>query len=104
MKKKAVAVLVALCGVGACLTGCGNENWGVGNYTFEHARINDGTKAYCVVVDSWHDNDLGCEIHTPYGGMYLSEGTYQLFEKAETCPYCKGGLATTIQCMYEGDY
>ena len=45
MKQKAIAVLVALCGVGTCLTGCGNENWGVGNYTFEHARINDGTKA-----------------------------------------------------------
>ena len=100
MKKKAIAVLVAIGCLGASLTGCGNENWGVGNYTFEHARINDGTKAYCVVVDSWHDNDLGCEIHTPYGGIYLSEGTYQLFEKPEACPYCKGSLATAIA----GDY
>lgn len=100
MKKKAIAVLVAIGCLGTCLTGCGNENWSIGSYTFEHARISDGTKAYCVVVDSWHDNDLGCEIHTPYGSIYLSEGTYQLFEKPEACPYCKGGLATTI----EGDY
>lgn len=79
-----VFLLVTMC----CLTGCGNENWGFGNYTFKHCHINDGSEGHCVTVDSWHDNEMGCEIHTPDGGIYLSEGTYQLFESAKTCPYC----------------
>ena len=72
------------------LASCGNENWGFGNYTFTHAHISLGGEGHCVKVDSWHDNELGCEIHTPDGAIYLSEGTYQLFEKTKTCPYCGG--------------
>ena len=88
MKKILIATLVVVMRCSIFLTGCGNENWGIGNYTFTHAHISTGDAGYCVTVNSWHDNELGCEIHTPKGGIYLSEGTYQLFEKAETCPYC----------------
>lgn len=80
--------LVFLLATMCCLTGCGNENWGFGSYTFTHCHYNDGVEGHCVKVDSWHDNELGCEIHTPNGGIYLSEGTYQLFESEKTCAYC----------------
>lgn len=71
-----------------CLCGC-NENVGFGNYRFTHAHFSDGFSSHCVEVNSWHDDEVGCEIHTPKGSMFLSEGTYQLFESKETCPYCK---------------
>jgi predicted small secreted protein len=90
MMRKLIAVLTAAILMCVSLAGCGNENWGLGNYTFTHAHISLGDVGHCVTVDSWHDNELGCEIHTSNGGIYLSEGTYQLFEKAETCPYCGG--------------
>ena len=89
--KRIFAILMAVImvlAVGVCLTGCGNENRGIGNYTFTHCHYSDGVEGQCVTVDSWHDNELGCEIHTPKGGIYLSEGTYQLYESDKVCPYC----------------
>lgn len=86
--KKLIVVVLVVATVVACLSGCGNENWGFGNYTYTHAHITDGAEAHCVTVNSWHDNEVGCEIHTPNGGAFLSEGTYQLFENAKACPYC----------------
>lgn len=90
MMRKIIAILTAAILMCVFLAGCGNENWGFGNYTFTHAHISVDDTGHCVTVDSWHDNELGCEIHTPDGGIYLSEGTYQLFETAKTCPYCGG--------------
>ena len=84
-----IAVLLLFCCLCACLTGCGNENWGFGNYTYSHVHYTDGVEGHCATVDSWHDNEIGCEVHTPEGSMYLCEGSYVLFEKAETCPYCE---------------
>ena len=91
--RTATAAIIALAVILAIifsLASCGNENWGFGNYTFTHARISLGGEGHCVTVNSWHDNELGCEIHTSDGTIYLSEGTYQLFEKTKTCPYCGG--------------
>ena len=88
MKKKiAIFVLVALMTCGLCA--CGNENWGFGNYTFNHVHFNDGVTGVCAEVDSWHDNDLGCEVHTKeFGTLYLSEGSYILVEQGYKCPFC----------------
>ena len=86
--KRMIVILVAVFALALALTGCGNENWGVGNYTYTHCHYSDGVEGQCVTVDSWHDNELGCEIHTPTGGIYLSEGTYQLYESNKVCPYC----------------
>ena len=86
--KKVFAILIMVLVVSVCFVGCGNENWGIGNYTFTHCHYSDGVKGQCVTVESWHDNELGCEIHTPAGGIYLSEGTYQLYESNKVCPYC----------------
>ena len=85
MKKMLIFVLCAV--LLLALTGC-NENWGIGNYTFTHCHYSDGVEGQCVTVNSWHDNEVGCEIHTPDGSIYLSEGTYQLYESNKTCPYC----------------
>lgn len=80
-----VLVLVAL----VLLTGCGNENWGFGNYNFTHVHVSDTVEGYCATVKSWHDNESGIELHTEeFGNVYLSEGSYMLFEYANGCPYC----------------
>ena len=91
MKKKiAILVLVALMTCGLCA--CGNENWGLGNYTFKHVHFNDSITGVCADVDSWHDNELGCEVHTDeFGTLDLSEGTYILIENANDCPFCAKG-------------
>lgn len=68
---------------------CGNENWGIGNYTYTHVHVGDGAEGYCADVSSWHDNELGIELHTEeFGSIYCSEGTYLLFEDGANCPFC----------------
>lgn len=93
MTKRIVFVIVALLVVtifGACLSGCGNANWGFGNYTFTHVHISDGVEGHCATVNSWHDNERGIELHTQeFGDIYCSEGTYFLFSNADGCPYCE---------------
>lgn len=90
MKKILCIVLVALMALSLCA--CGNENWGFGNYTFTHVHLSDGTDGHCATVESWHDNDLGIELHTTeFGDIYCSEGTYFLFESNENCPFCNTG-------------
>lgn len=89
MKKIVCVLLVILMMVGLCA--CGNENWGPGNYTYRHAHISNGVEGYCATVTSWHDNDLGVELHTKeFGSIYCSEGTYFLFEDGSECPFCRG--------------
>lgn len=71
------------------LSACGNENWGFGNYSFTHVHIGDGAAGYCATVSSWHDNELGVELHTEeFGDIYCSEGTYFLFSDGDKCPFC----------------
>ena len=85
--KKIIAICMLICICLGCLCGC-NQSIGIGNLSFKHAHFSDGASGHCVTVTSWHDDDTGCEIHTPDGGIFLSEGTYQLFESATACPYC----------------
>ena len=90
MKKIFVVVLVIIM---ACtfLVGCGNENWGIGNYTYTHVHVGDA-EGYCATVNSWHDNELGAELHTKeFGDIYCSEGTYILFGDGAKCPFCNSG-------------
>ena len=90
MKRLFTIVLSIILTIGciSCLSSCCNENFGLGNHTFTHCHYSDGVEGKCVTVDSWHDNELGCEIHTANGSIYLSEGTYHLYESAKICPYC----------------
>lgn len=90
MKKIFVITLVFLM---ACilLVGCGNENWGIGSYTYTHVHIGDA-EGYCATINSWHDNELGIELHTQeFGNIYCSEGTYLLFGDGAKCPFCNNG-------------
>ena len=86
--KKIFAIVLALVMV-LSLTACGNENWGFGNYNFTHVHISDHAEGHCATVNSWHDNERGVELHTKeFGNIYLSEGTYILFEYGKDCPFC----------------
>lgn len=85
MKRIVVILAISI----MALTGCGNENWGFGNYTFRHVHISDGVNGYCANVNSWHDNERGIELHTEeFDSIYCSEGSYILFEDQEGCPFC----------------
>ena len=86
--KKLIAIILILACIVCSLTACGNMNLGLGNYTYTHVHISDCVEGHCVDITSWHDNDTGIEVHTNSGSMYLSEGTYQMFSDAESCPYC----------------
>jgi hypothetical protein len=73
------------------LVGCGNENWGFGSYTFTHVYIIGAGEGHCATIESWHDNEMGVELHTTeFGNIYCSEGTYFLFGSEENCPFCGG--------------
>ena len=87
--KKIFAMVICLMMVLALCTGCGNENWGFGNYNFTHVHVSDGVDGYCATIKNWHDNERGIELHTEeFGNVYLSEGTYALFEYGQNCPFC----------------
>lgn len=88
MKKLLCILMIILMIVSLCA--CGNENWGVGNYEYRHVHICDGSAGYCAEVESWHDNEIGVELHTKeFGDIHCSEGTYFLFESGDNCPFCK---------------
>lgn len=92
-KRKALVIVLALCmALWMCvLTGCGNENWGFGNYDWQHIHFSDAVGGHCATISSWHNNETGIEVHTEeYGSMFLSEGSYILFE-SDNCPFCNGG-------------
>lgn len=86
--KKIFAII--LCAVMLCmvLTGC-NENLGFGNFNWKHVHFSDAVGGHCATITSWHDNETGIELHTEEcGSMFLSEGSYILFEDGAKCPFC----------------
>ena len=55
----------------------------------DYAKTGGGDSGQCFNISSWHDNELGVELHMANGdSMYCSEGTYLLFSDASACPYC----------------
>ena len=89
--KKIICLMLIMLLILPVLVGCGNENWGFGNYEFRHVHIVGATEGRCATVESWHDNELGIELHTKeFGDIYCSEGTYFLFEDGNNCPFCGG--------------
>ena len=86
--KKIIAILLATIMIFTFAT-CGNENWGFGNYNWKHIHFSDAINGYCATISSWHDNTTGIEIHTvECGSMFLSEGSYILFESSVDSPFC----------------
>lgn len=89
MKKLVCILLAALMLV--CLTACSNENWGFGNYNWTHIHFSDAVEGHCATIKSWHNYEIGIQVHTiEYGFMFLSEGSYIIFESGAQCPYCGG--------------
>jgi hypothetical protein len=87
MRKFIAIVMIMVVALGLCA--CGNENWGFGNYNWKHVHFSDAVSGHCATISSWHDNTTGIEIHTvEYGSMFLSEGSYILFESGSDCPFC----------------
>ena len=87
--KKIVCILLVLMMV-LCLCACGNENLGFGNYNWKHIHFSDAVEGHCATISSWHNNETGIEVHTmECGSMFLSEGSYILFENASNCPFCE---------------
>lgn len=85
MKSKLKAVTMLASSVLLC--SCGNMSNGFGNFTFKGVHIISGNSTVDCHVKSWHDNDVGIEVTTQeFGSLYLSEGTYILFESK--CPIC----------------
>ena len=86
--KKIIAILLATIMI-FTFAACGNENWGFGNYNWKHVHFSDAIEGHCATISSWHDNTTGIEIHTvECGSMFLSEGSYILFESSVDCPFC----------------
>ena len=87
--KRIIAAIMILVIMSITLCACGNENWGFGNYNWKHVHFSDAVEGHCATISSWHDNTAGIEIHTvECGSMFLSEGSYILFESSSDCPFC----------------
>ena len=88
--KKIISLILITVILTLALASCGNANLGFGTYTFKHARVAvGGDTGQCFNISSWHDNELGIELHMTNGdSMYCSEGTYLLFSDASACPFC----------------
>ena len=73
------------------LSSCGNKAIiDPGNYNYTHVHVTDYVEGYCFEIDKWWDNATGIEVRLAENknGMFFSEGTYQLFESQNMCPYC----------------
>lgn len=89
--KKVIGMILVVMLLVCTLCACGNENWGFGNYNWKHVHFSDAVDGHCATISSWHDNEAGIEIHTvECGSMFLSEGSYILFESESNCPFCNG--------------
>ena len=88
--KRIIALMLVIIMLVFVLTSCGNENWGFGNYNWTHIHFTDAVEGHCATIISWHNNETGIEVHTQEcGSIFLSEGSYILFDTAEHCPFCK---------------
>ena len=83
-----MCILAAL--IVMCFASCGNQAiLDPGSFKFEHVHVTDYVEGHCFNIEKWWDNESGIEVRTTNGnGIFLSEGTYQLFESTDACPYC----------------
>lgn len=88
--KKFIALSLVLIMIVCGLCACGNMSMGFGTYDFTHIHYSDALEGHCADVIQWYDDSNGIEVLTEeYGSIFLSEGTYILFDVAEHCPFCK---------------
>ena len=87
MKKKIIALVLAIVCICGILAGCGNMSMGSGNFTFKKIHIDTYNYSGCFTVKKWYDNSSGIEVKTEEAGfMYLADGMYMLIE--DECPFC----------------
>lgn len=87
MKKKIIALVLAIVCICSILAGCGNMSMGFGNFTFKKIHIDTHNYSGCFTVEKWYDGESGIEVKTKEAGfMYLAEGMYMLIE--DECPFC----------------
>lgn len=90
MKKIALILVITIMLITLC--SCGNMAViDPGNFTYKHVHVSDAIEGHCFAIDKWWDSGNGIEVRRADSGdgVFLSEGSYQLFESASTCPYCK---------------
>jgi len=90
MKKISLILVISIMLITLC--SCGNQAvFDPGNFTFKHVHYSDAIEGHCLNIDKWWDNSGGIEVRDANtgDGVFLSEGSYQLFESSATCPYCK---------------
>lgn len=88
--KKIIIIGLLLILIATCLVSCGNRAiLDPGSFKFTHVHMSDNVEGHCYDIDKWWDNESGIEVRTTGGsGIFLSEGTYQMFESKSACPYC----------------
>ena len=87
MKKKIIALVLAIVCICGILAGCGNMSMGFGNLTFRKIHIDTYNYSGCFTVEKWYDHSSGIKVNTKEAGfMYLAEGMYMLIE--DECPFC----------------
>lgn len=85
--KKIIAIFMVL-SLMFVMCGCGNQNWGMGNFEYNKVHVDTYHHSGCLTVESWNDSQTGIEVKTKeVGSLFLSEGTYILLENE--CPFCK---------------
>ena len=89
--KKFLTLIICIVILSTCLASCGNRAvLDPGAFSFTHIHFTDMTEGYCATIEKWWDNEEGIEVRTTeYGAISCSEGSYNLFESAHNCPYCK---------------
>lgn len=87
MKKKIIAIVLAVICICTLFLGCGNMSIGLGNFTFRKIHVDTHNYSGCFTIETWYDSSSGIEVKTKeYGFMYLAEGMYMMIE--DECPFC----------------
>ena len=87
---KCLSIILLLSTALAIMCSCGNMDvTGIGNFTFKHVHVTTHQKDMCYTVEKWVDGSAGVEVKTKEAGsMFLSEGTYILYENEKDCAFC----------------
>ena len=85
--KKIFTLILILAMATMMFCSCGNSSVGLGNFTFNKVHIDTYHFSGCYTVEKWYYDETGIEVKTNEAGyIFLSEGTYILFE--DKCPIC----------------